>query len=108
MNFKTLKFMLNKIIANANDICNSYENKPENQVYIDWYNSTWTYRTVFDELTEVLSCAFNFEPSFSLNESKRLITVTYKDELYTREDTIKLDNFGEYVLKLYYDFNTNK
>ena len=108
MNFKTLKFMLNKIIANANDICNSYENKPENQVYIDWYNSTWSYITVFDELTEVLSCVFNFEPSFFLNESERLITVTYKDELYTREDTIKLDNFGEYVLKLYYDFNTNK
>lgn len=108
MRIETLKFMLNKIIASANDICDSYENKPEVQPYIDWYNSTFTYRTVFEELTEILSCAFDFKPTFSLNESKRLINVSYDDEIYTRTDKVTLDNFGKYVIKLYDDFNTNK
>ena len=96
MNFETLKFMLNKIIANANVICNSYE------------NSTFTYRIVIAELTDVLSCAFDFKPTFSLNESKRLINVSYNNEIYTRTDKVTIENFGKYVLELYHNFNTNK
>ena len=101
MNFEVLKFMLNKIIGYANTICDNYKNKPDTQGCVEWSKATNTDRVVFDELTEVLSCAFDFKPTFIINESKRLIKVTYENALYTREDNVTFDNFGIYMENLY-------